>query len=529
MSRSYLSGIAFTAAAAVAASANAGTLITQDFTTPGALATWKSDALSIFQTNGIGAANGGYTGLVAGDDGTGTAPAGFNAYQAGAVDNIVALNPAGGAFFNDNGGVAKTFAAPVTLSTDSVVVIRYSAYSNIGRVNGEDYKVGVNLMDDTASGLQFRSVWSTSTSAIAQNPNNVRSVIGNGKASGESDAAIVAASVHGWDGNFNNTDITAGNDAVFGQIVQTEQVVRFVGHDAGALGGTNFNVEARALNNLTGNGSTSWQDLAMNNIGASTVAGNTTAVRSQVTTFDHVMLSAYQRRNSATPSTSDRYKSDITNETQGVVGFTSFSLLTTKTSDFNLDGATDGSDLNIWNTNKFATGKVMGTGDANNDGATDGSDLNIWNTNKFQTHDLIPPEVTDVADVVYDPSDGSLKLKVNTGTVQAALLVQTGSGNISSTTTASLPLYLGIVPAWTYTYFNGKMQYTDGTLGLGGAPIGVGEYLIATLLPNLDASAFGTVEYGSSAGTQFTAVSVIPEPASLAVLAMGGLAIRRRR
>ena len=51
--------------------------------------------------------------------------------------------------------------------------------------------------------------------------------------------------------------------------------------------------------------------------------------------------------------------------------------------DFNLDGATDGSDFGIWNSNKFLTTGLWSEGDANASGSTDGSDFGIWNSNKF--------------------------------------------------------------------------------------------------------------------------------------------------
>jgi hypothetical protein len=51
--------------------------------------------------------------------------------------------------------------------------------------------------------------------------------------------------------------------------------------------------------------------------------------------------------------------------------------------DANLDGFVDGSDFNIWNSNKFTLGAEWCRGDFNADGAIDGSDFSIWNSNKF--------------------------------------------------------------------------------------------------------------------------------------------------
>jgi hypothetical protein len=51
--------------------------------------------------------------------------------------------------------------------------------------------------------------------------------------------------------------------------------------------------------------------------------------------------------------------------------------------DGNLDGVVDGSDFNLWNSNKFTLVAAWSRGDFNADGAVDGSDFNLWNGNKF--------------------------------------------------------------------------------------------------------------------------------------------------
>ena len=53
--------------------------------------------------------------------------------------------------------------------------------------------------------------------------------------------------------------------------------------------------------------------------------------------------------------------------------------------DADLNGATDLSDFNIWNANKFVSGTQWTTGDFNGDDTTDLSDFNIWNAHKFTT------------------------------------------------------------------------------------------------------------------------------------------------
>ena len=57
--------------------------------------------------------------------------------------------------------------------------------------------------------------------------------------------------------------------------------------------------------------------------------------------------------------------------------------------DGNLDGVVDGSDFNIWNSNKFTAGVYWCRGDFSADGFVDGSDFNIWNANKFTQSDTV--------------------------------------------------------------------------------------------------------------------------------------------
>ena len=61
-------------------------------------------------------------------------------------------------------------------------------------------------------------------------------------------------------------------------------------------------------------------------------------------------------------------------------------LLGTAMTDFNLDFATDVSDLNIWKANRFTIDKTFLDGDANLDDVIDVSDLNLWKANRFTTH-----------------------------------------------------------------------------------------------------------------------------------------------
>ncbi len=200
----------------------------------------------------------------------------------------------------------------------------------------------------------------------------------------------------------------------------------------------------------------------------------------------------------------------------------------TDSTDFNLDYGTDASDLLVWNTHSFTSGTVMQQGDANNDGNTDAADLLAWNTNKFTTNDLIGNETNDVADVIYDPGTGELVLSVNSDQVEAAIIIEVDDANVVDTANG-LPLYLGLVPAWQYQYFSGSIQLFDTQLLAGGVPATPGDYLLATLATGLTAADFGLVTYGITGDTQETLVTVIPEPASMILLAVGASSLVRRR
>jgi glucose/arabinose dehydrogenase len=57
--------------------------------------------------------------------------------------------------------------------------------------------------------------------------------------------------------------------------------------------------------------------------------------------------------------------------------------------DANLDGAVDGSDFGIWNSNKFTNSSAWCQGNFNSDAVVDGSDFGIWNSNKFTSSDAV--------------------------------------------------------------------------------------------------------------------------------------------
>jgi hypothetical protein len=216
------------------------------------------------------------------------------------------------------------------------------------------------------------------------------------------------------------------------------------------------------------------------------------------------------------------------------IGMDNLRVVALEAGDATGDLAVDGSDLNVWNDNKFdaSESKTWTQGDWNGDAAVDGSDLNAWNDAKFSTYDLIAPETTDVADIVYDNTTGELKLVVTSATdaVEAAILIATDEMNVVSADATGLPPHPFGFQSWDYQYFKGKLQYTDGGLNLGdGADAALGEYTLAVLELGLTEADFGEAEYGSTAGTQFTEVTIVPEPMTMSLLAVGGLGVLIRR
>ena len=66
--------------------------------------------------------------------------------------------------------------------------------------------------------------------------------------------------------------------------------------------------------------------------------------------------------------------------------------------DADLNGAVDGADFILWNTNKFSTNTDWCGGNFDGNGATDGADFIIWNANKFMTSDAVSSPDHDMRD-----------------------------------------------------------------------------------------------------------------------------------
>ena len=166
-----------------------------------------------------------------------------------------------------------------------------------------------------------------------------------------------------------------------------------------------------------------------------------------------------------------------------------------------------------------------------------------------------------IPDFTYNPANGQLTVNtdaLNAGTYEGlyTMLVTSSVQALSVTPTRSNGTELGLSgpgsatlwqgDTWHQAWFNGKEQWVNAGdsvyLNTGGSDL-----LFATYATGLSASAFASstnpggvgVEYGAYIGgasnTYYTEVNIVPEPGTLTLLAMAGVAAafmtaaRRRR
>jgi len=229
-----------------------------------------------------------------------------------------------------------------------------------------------------------------------------------------------------------------------------------------------------------------------------------------------------------TGSLGDYYLSSYaTSFSTAQVGFLEAELGRTHISDFNLDYCTDGNDFQIWNANKFQTGKVMITGDSNNDGTCDGSDFQHWNVAKFSYHDDMAHDDPIAFVFEYNYITGTMIVDFGANEVNSWLI--TGPQAISIDKFGGIETYNGTMSAWTQQYFQGKEQWIATFGAAEGGPHQIATY--ATGLTKADFPGYVPFTLLSGGPIGYSEVVVVPEPATMAMLAMGclGMIIRRRQ
>ena len=126
-----------------------------------------------------------------------------------------------------------------------------------------------------------------------------------------------------------------------------------------------------------------------------------------------------------------------------------------------------------------------------------------------------------IPDVKYYPGSGDLYLELDGYASLPGLKVTVDSSKVNAGYTAGFSS-----PPWTYVYANNAMQWAFDLMNGGGTETSQSPILIGNLLTGLGAGDFGQVEYGY---LNYTNVTIVPEPATMLLLGIGGLGVLARR
>jgi len=206
--------------------------------------------------------------------------------------------------------------------------------------------------------------------------------------------------------------------------------------------------------------------------------------------------------------------------------------------DANLDGQTDVSDRIVWNNNNFTYGTTFTTGDWNNDGRTDVSDRIVWNNNNFTFATGGPGPITSEAP---DADDTGPKFIYD---VETGIMTVDTNGHFITDIVLPAPEGVSLLPEglsfnsrgdfalWQAQNFRGSFQAYDGASNGGDGIFDLARFPLGLTHADFGQAHWGALPVPNEPGIDgFSDVIVIPEPATMALLALGGmaLALRRRR